>query len=435
MKISLIYRCLIYSVFFTVSAVLSFFGFPLVLWFSFLFLIVVLFEGSTLLVKTTYSDTYQFLSLLFVVGFLIRVCFALGITYFFEINYGNALGKNPEDELTYYRNSLDIARGVRSHIKLNSDAGASYYYALLAYITNGNIYLMKMINAIVASLIPVQTYFLATKIANDRIAKGSAIFSVFFPLYLIHVGFLFKESIMLVLLLVALNMLFNVRKRLWLLKLVILILSIASIFLFRTITAISLIVITALIIYLRTARLRPVVLLSLVVLSYILLFVSPFGHEILSYASLLNLKNIGGYLGFLLQSDGLKISPILYFQFLFLSIIGPLPSLIEYTSDYLILLAPYRYIKVMMSPFIFYGLLLLVKDCKDNLAVIGYVVLNFLGIWFTGFFLIDIFQFIFYPLFIIGFFRAIGELSMVSLKFILYYIFSGSLIIYWNVFL
>ena len=198
--------------------------------------------------------------------------------------------------------------------------------------------------------------------------------------------------------------------------------------------AISLLIISGLWFYLRRPNLRLFIMLSGVLFSFVLVRFSAVGAEIMNYASLLKAENLGGYLGFLLQSDGIRLTPILYCQFLLLSLIGPLPSLIDSPSDYISLLAPYRYLKVMMSPLIYYGLFLFVKDKKSNLIVVVYVFLNFLGIWFAGFFLVDIFQFIFYPIFISAFMRALVEFNVFSKKYLIYVFCSLFLVIYWNAF-
>ena len=64
-----------------------------------------------------------------------------------------------------------------------------------------------------------------------------------------------------------------------------------------------------------------------------------------------------------------------------------------------------------------------------------YVIVNFVGIWFAGFFLIDIFQFIFYPIFIVAFMRAMTEINVASMKYLVYLFFSLFIIIYWNAYL
>ena len=436
MRISPIYRLAIYVTLILIWFLLFVLGInpPASLCLATLVLSALLFEGTQVLLKIQFSDTLQFVLLIYITGLVIRVLFALGITRYFEFSYNDLLGRDPQDELSYYRNSLEIAKGRWSQVKLNSDAGASFYYGLLAWIAGGNIYLMKVLNAVVAAFIPIQTYFLAIKMSDQRVAKGAAYISVFFPLYLVHMGFLFKESVMLVLLLLALNSLYRIKENTWFLGLVILLTSISLTFFFRTLTAISLLIISGLWFYLRRPNLRLFIMLGGVLFSFVLLRFSAVGAEIMNYASLLKAENLGGYLGFLLQSDGIRLTPILYCQFLLLSIIGPLPSLIDSPSDYISLLVPYRYLKVMMSPLIYYGLFLFVKDKKSNLIVVVYVFLNFLGIWFAGFFLVDIFQFIFYPIFISAFMRALVEFNVLSKKYLIYVFSSFLLVIYWNAF-
>ena len=437
MRINLIFRYRLYAALFVISSVLFVLDnqLPIGLCLAMLMSCILLFEGTQIFLKTQFLGTWQFVFSVYFIGLGIRLFFALGITYYFDISYNNLLGHDPQDELGYYRNSLEIAGGRWSHLKFDSDFGASFYYGVLAWIVDGNIYLMKSLNAVFASFIPVQTYFLAIKLSDHKVAKGAAFISVFFPLYLIHVGFLFKESIMLVILLLALNSLFKIKGKTWVFSSIILFITIVVTFFFRTITGISLLIGFYLWFYLRRRDLRLIMAVIGVIISYWLLSFSLFGLEILHYTSLMSVENLGGYLGFLLQSDGIILTPTVYLQFLVLSIIGPLPTLLDSPSDYISLLAPYRYLKVMMSPLIYYGLFLLVKDKRLNLIVLVYVIVNFVGIWFAGFFLIDIFQFIFYPIFIVAFMRAMTEINVASMKYLVYLFFSLFIIIYWNAYL
>jgi len=399
------------------------------------FLIFLFFEGSNFLRRTIYYyNTKSFVLGLLLSSMIIRILFSIFILIYFSFSYDNLLGYNPQDELGYFNNAIKLSNGDFQFLTLDSDSGASLYYGILAFFSQGNIFLMKIFNSIISSLIPIQTYFISRYFLSVDQAKYSGILSVFFPCYLIHSGFLFKESVMLVLILLAIHCILRLKEKYSVKSIIFFGLSVSSLFLFRTIVALSLVITFSFFIYKNSGKYKIFLLIFNLIFLYFAISSSPFILEIISYVNTLLKGNIGGYLSFLLESDGMIMSPFTYFQFLILSIIGPLPTFISYSSDYIFLLSPSRFIKLLLSPFIYYGLYLIFKLNKSLRPILLFVFINLLSIWFVGFFLIDIFQFIFYPIFILAIVLSLQKIEK-HLRFInFYFIACFSLIIYWNLF-
>lgn len=397
------------------------------------FLIFLFFEGSYFLKKIIYYyKTKNFVVGLFVSSLIIRIFFSSVILIYFYFSYDNFLGFNPQDELGYYNNAIKFMKGEYHLLVLDSDLGASLYYGILAAFSNGNIFLMKIFNSIISSLIPVQTFYISRYFLNISQAKFSGILSVFFPCYLIHTGFLFKESVMLVLILISIHCILILKEKFNLKSIILFGLCVVALFLFRTIVALSLVITFSLFIYKNSGKYKIFLLIFNLTFLYFAISSSPFILEIISYVNILLNGNIGGYLSFLLESDGMIMSPFTYFQFLILSVIGPLPTFISYSSDYIFLLSPSRFIKLFLSPFIYYGFYLIFKLKKSDRPILIFVLINFLAIWFVGFFLIDIFQFIFYPLFILAIVLSLQRIKKHLRLLNLYFIACFFLLIYWN---
>ena len=367
------------------------------------FLIFLFFEGSNFLRRTIfYYNTKSFVLGLLLSSMIVRILFSIFILIYFSFSYDNLLGYNPQDELGYFNNAIKLSNGDFQLLTLDSDSGASLYYGILAFFSQGNIFYMKIFNSIISSLIPIQTYYISRYFFSVDEAKYSGILSVFFPCYLIHAGFLFKESVMLVLILLAIHCILRLKEKNSVKSIIFFGLSVSALFLFRTIVALSLVITLSFVIYKNSGKYKSLLLIFNSLFLFFIIVNSPFILEIIYYINILIKGNMGSYLSFLLISDGIVMSPFTYIQFFILSIIGPLPKFISYSSDYIFLLAPNRFIKLLLSPFIYYGLYVIFKLNKSLSPILLFVFINLSAIWFVGFFLIDIFQFIFYPIFILA---------------------------------
>ena len=310
-------RIKIYLVLFFSFAILSVYKLELFI-FSFLFnffLIFLFFEGSIFLRRSIfYYNVKSFIIGLLFSSIIIRILFSTFIMLYFSYSYNDLLGFQPQDELGYYINAVQISKGNFENIIFNSDLGASLYYSIFAFFSNGNIFFMKIFNSIISALIPLQTFYISKYFLKTNDAKYSAILSVFFPCYLIHSGFLFKESIMLVLILFTIQCILRLKSKFSFKYIFLFLIGVSTLFLFRTIVALSLVITMSFYIYRNSGKFKYLIFVFNALFFYLTIIYSPFILEILSYIDLLFKGNIGGYLSYLLEIDGI------------IMVIGPIPQ-------------------------------------------------------------------------------------------------------------
>lgn len=211
-----------------------------------------------------------FVSLLFCIVFL-----ALQSVYFYNVT-DTPFAPDASDELGYHSDGMDIAEIFRSGsldasevlYKWNySDSGFPTFVGMV-YTVISSVFFMRLVNAIMLSLIGVYVFRITKTLTDSNTAKLAALMVVFFPIFQWYTGNVLKETILMLLILVSLDKIILIPQgKINIKNMIILFATITLLFFFRTAVAgiMSSTLVLALLLTLKKGRARELVLGAFVI--------------------------------------------------------------------------------------------------------------------------------------------------------------------------
>ena len=411
------------------------------------------FIGSFVFFKNTqYLGAKQYVRKLVVFNFIIKLIFMTVNYFYYKSIYGIAI-LGSSDHLEYYRGALELSEYFRNlDFSLNSiisfplsDRGAYIYYAVIYAIFGDRIFIASFINVIFAIHTIVLFYKTIRIINSEHIARLSAIIISLIPILNYYVGNHLKETFFLWLIILGTYQLIYIfeKNKFILYRFIITLIVVFSLFLFRTVVALSFIgSIGIYIIAVRDIKLTYKIAAIIITTFSILIYstISSINDETDKYYVKYNgqpnnspaykLKKKRGRTSVVNEFMGLPYQAVL-------AVIGPLPTIIDKskTKNYgetigLREKVPDAIIKAFLSFFFLLGLVKL-KNITSNYFFSAFVFSNLFVVSISGHALMYRFLIPVMPFFI--YFSVLGLVSKNKLKKF-YYLYMFVIIIIYYVF-
>lgn len=150
-------------------------------------------------------DEKKFLQNVFWTAFGLRVVWVIFSYFFYIAKTGVPFEFAAADSLAYYEDGAWLATErwtvIRDYLfgkdAVISDSGYAFYLALLYKIIGPNIFLTRIIKAIISSFTCVILYKVANRSLGNSVGRMAAVFAMLFPNLIIYCGLHLKETEML----------------------------------------------------------------------------------------------------------------------------------------------------------------------------------------------------------------------------------------------
>lgn len=186
----------------------------------------------------------RFVEMIVVVGLTLRIVWVIASFFFYDAVTGIPFEFSAADSLAYHEDAEWLAsvpfsmtgQYLFGSIIMFADSGYPFFLSIIYRIFGPIIIIPRIINALLSTWTCVLFYKIATRTFEEEIARMATIMMVFMPNLIIHCGYHLKETLMIFLLVAALERVDALirRKRLSFWSILVPSLLIGSLFLFRT---------------------------------------------------------------------------------------------------------------------------------------------------------------------------------------------------------
>lgn len=153
----------------------------------------------------------RFEKIIFSISLIVRLCNVFILYLIFQSVTGGPFSPDPMDSIFYHdwgcvfsesflRGEFDVANIFPRQL---ADIGTPFYYGIVYSIFGPSVIIARVINSVLSSISVIFIYRIAKFTINDRVARVAAIMASLFSLIIFHVGTNAKEPLMLFVLLLA----------------------------------------------------------------------------------------------------------------------------------------------------------------------------------------------------------------------------------------
>lgn len=435
-----------------VIAVFSVSNITPLIWLVFCTLTVVLFFKwlHQLTIQWAKISDQLFRKKLFRTALVIRLISIAALYFFFYYMNGKPFEFEAGDSMFYdqvasnlvdrmSRGQFDLYTELKTYLP-TSDTGYPMYLGIMYAITFKSLLITRLINALMGAQLCIVIYNLVRRNFTEKTARIAAIIMMILPSLIYYSSLNLKETLMILLLFTFLNLadLAVKERKITPFQIIILILSGASLFLFRTVLAVC--AVLSVMSYLifasqRYTGLRKKIILSVwMILSISILLTTSVKEEVMMYVSDSSLNQTQKINK--ISTSGNKFakygSKAIFFPIL---LIAPFPTFVNTGQENAMMLGGAMFIKNIYAFFAIIGLIALYKRkiLLKHALVLSFLISYFIVLGFSGFVLSDRFHQPIVPVIVLLAAYGITEINKRNYKYFnLYLILLGCLIVGWN---